>query len=110
MALAKSRQTTDQLARAGFSLIEVLIAMTILSVGLASLAQLFAMSTRANAGSKNTTFASVLAQQKMEQLRALTWGFDTLGLPLSDTTTDLTVAIVPAGQQATVQAPRKCLR
>ena len=65
--------------------------MTILSVGLAALAQLFALSTRANAGSKTTTFASVLAEQKVEQLRGLTWGFDNLGLPLSDTTTDVTV-------------------
>ena len=33
----------------------------------------------------------MLAQQKMEQLRGLTWGFDVIGLPLSDTTSDLTV-------------------
>jgi hypothetical protein len=30
----------------------------------------------------------ILAQQKMEQLRGLTWGFDTIGR-LSDTSTDL---------------------
>jgi len=29
-----------------------------------------------------------LAQQKLEELRALTWGFDTQGLPIADTTTD----------------------
>ena len=75
----------------GFSLIEVLVATTILTVALTALAQLFAMSTRANDSAHITTYASVLAQQKMEQLRGLTWGFDTLGLPQSDTTTDLTV-------------------
>ena len=75
----------------GFSLLEVLFATTIMAVALTALAQLFAMSTRANANARTTTFASVLAQQKMEQLRGLTWGFDALGLPLSDTTTDLTV-------------------
>jgi hypothetical protein len=34
----------------------------------------------------------MLAAQKMEQLRALTWGFDELDVPLSDTATDLTVS------------------
>ena len=62
-----------------------------MTVALASLAQLFLISTRANQSARLTTNASVLAQQKMEQLRALTWGFDIIGLPLSDTTSDLTV-------------------
>ena len=31
-----------------------------------------------------TRYAALLAQQKMEQLRGLTWGFDILGLPVSD--------------------------
>lgn len=75
----------------GFSLLEVLVATTILTVALTALAQLFGVATRANDSSRATTFASVLAQQKMEQLRGLTWGFDVDGLPLSDTTTDLTV-------------------
>jgi hypothetical protein len=30
--------------------------------------------------------------QKMEQLRGLTYGFDTLGLPITDTTTDTSVS------------------
>jgi hypothetical protein len=69
----------------------VLTATTILTVGLAALAQLFAISTRANFSAKSTTTASILAQQKMEQLRGLTWGFDTLGLPVSDFSSDTTV-------------------
>ena len=75
----------------GFSLLEVLIATTILSVSLAALAELCTMSTRANSSAKTTTYAVILAQQKMEQLRSLTWGFDAIGLPLTDTTTDTTV-------------------
>jgi prepilin-type N-terminal cleavage/methylation domain-containing protein len=74
----------------GFSLLEVLIATTILTVSLAALAELCAMSTRANSSARTTTYAAILAQQKMEQLRSLTWGFDPLGLPLTDTTTDTT--------------------
>ena len=85
--MAKSNFNNDR----GFSLVETLVATTIMTVGLASLAQLFLISTKANQSARLTTNASVLAQQKMEQLRGLTWGFDTIGLPLSDTTSDLTV-------------------
>jgi prepilin-type N-terminal cleavage/methylation domain-containing protein len=102
MALAKYRWTADvrvprRPARAGaasargFSLLEVLVATTIMTVGVAGLAQMFVLSTRANTSAKVTTYASVLAQQKMEQLRGLTWGFDVLGLPMTDTTTNVTV-------------------
>ena len=62
--------------------------MVILTVALMSLAQLFALSTRANFSARSNTYAAMLAQQKMEQLRGLTWGYDILGLPVSDYTTD----------------------
>ena len=75
----------------GFSLVEVLVATALLATAIVTLAQLFAISTRTNLGSHNSTFAAVLAQQKMEELRSLSWGFDQMGLPLSDTTTDTTV-------------------
>lgn len=75
----------------GFSLLEVLIATTILTVSFAALAELCAMATRTNRSARTTTYAVILAQQKMEQLRSLTWGFDAIGLPLTDTTTDTTV-------------------
>jgi prepilin-type N-terminal cleavage/methylation domain-containing protein len=85
MVLARSRWTGNQ---SGFSLIEVLVATTIMIVAVVSLAQLFVVATNANKGARATTMAALLAQQKLEQLRSLEWGFDTLGLPLSDTTTD----------------------
>jgi prepilin-type N-terminal cleavage/methylation domain-containing protein len=75
----------------GFSLLEVIVATSLLTVAVAALAQLFVVAVRANASARTTTYASVLAQQKMEQLRGLTWGFDSLGLPLTDTTTDVSV-------------------
>ena len=61
------------------------------TVAVLTLAQLFMISTRSNQSARITTSATLLAQQKMEQLRGLEWGFDTIGLPLSDTTSDLTV-------------------
>ena len=88
----------------------MLVATTILTVALSALAQLFVISTKANTSAKTTTFATVLAQQKMEQLRGLTWGFDILGLPLSDTTTDITVIPeVAAGGKGLSPSPANTL-
>jgi prepilin-type N-terminal cleavage/methylation domain-containing protein len=84
--------TLESLSRTrGFTLVEVLVATTILVVGVAMLASLSTMATHANIAARTTTRASLLATQKMEQLRALTWGYDARGQPISDTTTDLTV-------------------
>jgi type II secretory pathway pseudopilin PulG len=74
----------------GFSLIEALCATAIFITGLAALAQLLAVTTRLNNSAKATTVATVMAVEKMEQLRSLAWGFDSLRLPLSDATTDVT--------------------
>lgn len=82
--MERSRFNND----AGFSLVEVLLASGILATALIALGQLFAVATTSNTSARSTTFASVLAEQKMEELRSLTWGFDTSGLPVSDTTTD----------------------
>ena len=90
MASAKSRSSSS--SAAGFSLIEVLVATLLLAMALASLAQLFAVSTTSNMGARTTTFTAVLAQQKLEELRALTWGFDTQGLPISDISTNTAVS------------------
>jgi hypothetical protein len=84
----------------------VLFATSILTVAIVALAQLFAVSTRANTSARATTFTAVLAQQKMEQLRSLTWGFDSLGLPLSDTSTDATaLAETPTGGKGLSPSP-----
>ena len=97
--------------QSGFSLIEVLVATSLLVVGVAGLAQLFVLSINSNHGARNTTFASILAQQKMEQLRGLTWGFDTIGLPISDITTDLSVSPEnPAGGTGLSPSPSDALR
>lgn len=54
----------------GFSLIETVVAMSIMAVALSALAYLFVMSAQANTDAQRTTFASVLAAQKLEQLRS----------------------------------------
>ena len=68
----------------GFSLLEVLVATAILIVGVAGLAQSFAIASRANRSARATTVAALLAQQKMEQLHGLAWSIDPYGVPLGD--------------------------
>ena len=90
MGSAKSRSSAS--SASGFSLIEVLIATLILATALITLAQLFVLSTQTNISARNTTYTAVLAQQKLEELRSLTWGFDTQGLPISDTSSNTAVS------------------
>jgi prepilin-type N-terminal cleavage/methylation domain-containing protein len=75
----------------GFSLIEVLVATAVTTIGTLALAQLCAVSMRINQEAHARTMATILASQKMEQLRALAWSWDALGLPISELTTDTTV-------------------
>jgi Tfp pilus assembly protein PilV len=54
----------------GFSLIDALLAGALLSGGILALAQLFVVATGATSAARRTTVASILAAQKMEELRA----------------------------------------
>jgi type II secretory pathway pseudopilin PulG len=78
-------------SEAGFSLIETMVATLLLATALVSTAQLMVVATRANMASQRATYASTLAQEKMEQLRGLAWGFDDLGLPVNDFTSNITI-------------------
>jgi type IV pilus assembly protein PilV len=66
----------------GFTLIEVLIAIVILSVGLLGMASLTIGIIKGNLFSNQLTTATTLAQDQMENVRAL--GYN--GTPSSDTT------------------------
>ena len=89
MAPAKSSFSNQ----CGFSLVEVVVAMAILTTVSLGVAQLFAASTNANRVAHDRTTTTAMAEQKMEQLRSLDWGFDLQGqgLPVTDTTTNLAV-------------------
>ena len=76
----------------GFSLVEVLVAITVMMIATIGLAQLSVMAIRVNQGARATTFTTVLASQKMEQLRALAWTWDPSGAAISDASTDTAVA------------------
>jgi len=87
MAPAKSSFSNQ----CGFSLVEVVISMAILTTVSLGVAQLFAASTNANRVAHDRTSTTAMAEQKMEQIRSLDWGFDLQGqgLPVTDTTTNL---------------------
>ena len=94
----------------GSTLIEVVVAMLITVTALVSVAQLFAVSTGSNLAARNNTFTTVLAEQKLEQIRSLTWGFDPQGLPLSDFTTDTSVTPEAPGGMGLQPAPGTALQ
>jgi type II secretory pathway pseudopilin PulG len=75
----------------GFSLLETLIATFLLAGGVLATAQMFILATKGNSAAMQSTYTATLAHDKMEQLRSLTWGFDRVGLPIQDYTTNITV-------------------
>lgn len=77
-------------SESGFSIIESIFATGILATAVVALAQMFSISVQNNKNARTGSYAVALAEQKMEQLRGLTYGFDTIGLPLTDTATDTT--------------------
>jgi hypothetical protein len=67
------------------------VATGILAAALVSLAQLFAMSTSTNLAARNAGTTMIFAEQKLEQLRALSFTLDSAGLPVNDAATDTSV-------------------
>ncbi len=55
----------------GFSLLETTIALALVAIALCSLVQLVVVSTNSNAEARRLSLASILARQKVEELRAL---------------------------------------
>ncbi len=96
-SLAVARQSSPRRAEAGFSIVEVIVATGLLATALVALAQLFAIATSTNAAARSSTITMMLAEQKIEQLRALQYTFDRAGLPVQDTDTDTAVYPPVAG-------------
>ena len=68
----------------GFSLIEVMVASAILGCAVLSVAQLVAAATGSTAGARGVSDATLLAWQKMDELRSLALTFDDAGGPVTD--------------------------
>jgi len=56
-------------AQGGFTLLEVLVAMMILGLSLGAILQQFALASRAGSASAEATRATVLAREKIEELK-----------------------------------------
>ena len=68
-----------------------MVATMLLATGVLATAQMFILATRGNMSAHRSTFTATLAAEKMEQLRGLAWGFDEIGLPVQDYTTNIAV-------------------
>ncbi len=73
---------TGSTPRAGFTLLEVMVALLLLTGAFLAVAQILVVAGRASDRSRATALGAVLAAQKMEQLRALSWAFDIDGTML----------------------------
>ncbi len=58
----------------GFSLIEVLVAMAVITIGIFAIMTMIMAVIKANAHSRNATTATALVQQKMEDIITLDYG------------------------------------
>jgi len=68
---------------AGFTLLEVLIAIVILAIGLLGLSALQLVAVKGNAYSSEMTYASMIARQKFEEFKSLAYN-DTDLLPANN--------------------------
>jgi type II secretory pathway pseudopilin PulG len=78
----------------GFALLEVLITAALVVTVAAGASHVLAIAVRASQGARVRTVASMLAAEKLEQLRSLEWSHASTGDPVisissSDVTTDL---------------------
>ena len=64
----------------GFALLEALVASALLVVGVLSLAQIFTLAARGDVTAHRLTIASVLAAQKVEELRSSSWSVGAEGV------------------------------
>lgn len=62
-------KTKKKLTESGFTLIEVMVSMIILSIGVLGLAPLMAVSVTGNSFSNEATRANVIAQDQIEELK-----------------------------------------
>jgi len=72
------QRANDMEAEKGFTLVEVMLAVCILSIGLLAIASMHVSSIDANSGSRRLTEAMNYAQDKLEELQTLSYSDDML--------------------------------
>ncbi len=83
----------------GFTLVETLIATGLLVTAIAGLAQLFALSVRFTRDSGQFGVALAVAQDKLEALRALRFGYDEGGQSVTRSSTERIADHQPLGRR-----------
>jgi len=91
----------------GFSLIEVLIALIILSIAFLGLAGLMIQTTRNNSFGGRITEAATFAQDKLEELRATTWLAITPGSDLINSNGEVKPWVPPSNLTSNKDFARK---
>jgi prepilin-type N-terminal cleavage/methylation domain-containing protein len=66
----KSFFTNLRVDRGGFSLVEILVAMAVLTIGILGVVPMLSFNIKANISGKNYGIANYLAQQKLEAIRS----------------------------------------
>ena len=91
----------------GLTLIEVCVGMVVLSIAALGSAGLSSVALMAVSAARSQTTATVLAAQKMEQLRALAFWFADSGVlvPVTDTATDLSPSPMASGGAGLLSSP-----
>ena len=69
----------------GFTLLETVVATAILLTALAGIAQLFVLGTHLTRQASTSGIAVIAAQDKLEELRGLTFAYDAAGTPVTAT-------------------------
>lgn len=69
---------------AGSTLVEALVAMLVLTTGLLAMAELVRLAVASNARARRGSVSAIVAAQKIEELRSLSWEFDLSGAAVSD--------------------------
>jgi type IV pilus modification protein PilV len=96
--------------QAGSSLVEVLIAALIMVTGVLAMVRLIVLAVESNVDARSRTMATILAMQKIEQLRALTWTIDPSGAAIEDTSTDTSSVPESSGGTGLQISPEATLR
>jgi hypothetical protein len=73
----------------GVALLEALIACMLMATALAALVHLVTRATTQSLAMRRSATALVLAQAKLEELRALPWRYDAAGAPISSPLLDI---------------------
>jgi len=69
----RGERTRRKCAARGFSLIEVMIAMTVFALGMVTLSAVQVQAMRSGSSSRHATQAAAIAKSQMEQLQRLDW-------------------------------------